>query len=165
MRFSLIDRITSLQVGERIEAVKCLTTAEDYLHDHFPRFPVMPGVLMLEALFQASGWLVRASDDFRTPLLTLREAKNIKYADFVRPGQVLGIQATIQKQDGACTTLKAEAAVDGRLAVSGRLVIELGQLPEKAASRAPLIETDRRELQQEFALLCGSAELAASNAS
>ena len=53
MRFTLIDRITELKPGVSITAVKGLTLAEEYLQDHFPRFPVMPGVLMLEAMFQA----------------------------------------------------------------------------------------------------------------
>ena len=50
MRFNLIDRITELNEGQSITAVKGLSLAEEYLKDHFPRFPVMPGVLMLEAM-------------------------------------------------------------------------------------------------------------------
>ena len=65
MRFSLIDRIVELEPGVRITAVKSLTMAEEYLADHFPHFPVMPGVLMLEALTQAGAWLVRVERGFR----------------------------------------------------------------------------------------------------
>ncbi|MGW8257129.1 MAG: 3-hydroxyacyl-ACP dehydratase FabZ family protein, partial [Thermoguttaceae bacterium] len=64
MRFSLIDRIVDVELGVRISAVKTLSMAEEYLADHFPHFPVMPGVLMLEAMTQASAWLVRYSEDF-----------------------------------------------------------------------------------------------------
>ena len=64
MRFLLIDRITELEPQKSITAVKNLSLAEEYLADHFPGFPVMPGVLMLETLVQAGGWLIRHSEDF-----------------------------------------------------------------------------------------------------
>ena len=66
MRFHLVDRVLELEPGERIVAIKNLSLAEEYLADHFPGFPVMPGVLMLEAMTQAAAWLVRASEDFVT---------------------------------------------------------------------------------------------------
>ena len=53
MRFTLLDRIIDFEPGDRITAVKSLAMAEEYLADHFPNFPVMPGVLMLEAMTQA----------------------------------------------------------------------------------------------------------------
>src|SRR5690349_1993879 len=62
MRFTLIDRIVELEPGARIKAIKALSMAEEYLGDHFPKFPVLPGVLMLEALTQAGAWLVRSSE-------------------------------------------------------------------------------------------------------
>ncbi len=58
MKFLLVDRIESIQPGQRIVTTKALTLAEEYLADHFPAFPVMPGVLMLEALVQSAAWLV-----------------------------------------------------------------------------------------------------------
>ncbi len=91
MKFVLIDRITELVPGERISAVKALSLAEEYLADHFPRFPVMPGVLMIEALVQASAWLVRATEDYAHSLLLLAEAKNVTYKSFVSPGQVFEV--------------------------------------------------------------------------
>ena len=65
MRFTLIDRIVELEPGARITATKSLTMAEEYLGDHFPNFPVMPGVLMLEAMTQTAAWLIRAERGFR----------------------------------------------------------------------------------------------------
>ena len=58
MRFTLVDRIVALEPGKTITAVKNLSLAEEYLADHFPGFPVLPGVLMLEAMTQAAAWLV-----------------------------------------------------------------------------------------------------------
>jgi 3-hydroxyacyl-[acyl-carrier-protein] dehydratase len=91
MKFILIDRITELVPGKRIGAVKALSLAEEYLADHFPRFPVLPGVLMIEAMVQASAWLVRETEDFAHSLILLAEAKNVTYKSFVSPGQVFEI--------------------------------------------------------------------------
>lgn len=124
MRFCQIDEISLLEPGKKIVAVRRLTGNEDYLRDHFPRFAVMPGVLMLESLYQASALLVRATDDYRHGLVLLRAAKNVKFADFVQPGQELDITAEIIKSDGNQFTLKAAGYKQDKLAVSGRLVVE-----------------------------------------
>lgn len=124
MYFRLIDRIQELRPGEKIVATKAVSLAEEYLRDHFPLFPVMPGVLMLEAMYQASAWLVRATDEFRHGMVVLREARNIRYADFVKPGQLLVISSTIQKREGPRTWLQAQGMVQDRPAVSARLILE-----------------------------------------
>ena len=124
MRFIQLDGITLLEPGNRIEAYRSLRADEDYLRDHFPRFPVMPGVLMLEALFQASAILVRATEDFQSGLVLLREAKNVKFADFVQPGQTLQIVAELIKSDGPRFVVKATGSKGESTAVSGRLIIE-----------------------------------------
>src|SRR5438552_16491396 len=111
MRFRMLDRITELVPGERITAERKLTGNEDYLKDHFPLFPVMPGVLMLEAMYQAGAWLVRGSEDFAHAFVLLKEARNVKYADFVKPGQVLTVSAEFVKQDPETITLKASGTV------------------------------------------------------
>jgi 3-hydroxyacyl-[acyl-carrier-protein] dehydratase len=91
MKFVLIDRITELVPGERISAVKALTLAEEYLADHFPTFPVMPGVLIFQALVEASAWLVRETEGYAHSMLLLAEAKNVTYKSFVSPGQTLEV--------------------------------------------------------------------------
>src|SRR5215471_17906626 len=111
MRFKLLDRIIDLKPGVSITAVKGLSLAEDYLADHFPLFPVMPGVFMLEAMSQASAWLIRASEDFQHSMVVLREARNVKYADFVSPGKVLTVQAEIVGQSPRETKLKVQGTV------------------------------------------------------
>ena len=123
MRFCQLNQITLLEPGIRIEALRTLGENEDYLRDHFPRFPVLPGVLMLEALFQASSLLVRATDQYRHGLVLLREAKNVKFANFVQPGQTLQVTCEIVKQHGESTLLKASGTKDGEIAVSGRLLV------------------------------------------
>jgi len=135
MRFCLLDRILELEPGVRVTAVKRLRPDEDYLKDHFPRFPVMPGVLMLEAMYQASAWLVRQSEGFAHSVVVLKEARNIKYADFVTPGKELVVTAEILKQDDALTTLKAQGLIDGNVAVNGRLVVERFNLADRHPNR------------------------------
>lgn len=130
MRFSLIDRITELEPGVRLSARKNLSLAEEYLSDHFPGFPVMPGVLMLESMTQAGAWLVRASEDFAHSVVVLKEARNVKYANFVKPGQSLEVRVEILGEDHRETKLKAEGLVDGRVCVSARLVLERYNLAE-----------------------------------
>ena len=136
MRFNLIDKITELQPGVAVKAVKCLSLAEEYLSDHFPLFPVMPGVLMLEAMYQGSSWLLRCTDEFAYSMVVMSEAKNVKYADFVRPGQTLEITAEIQKRENHATTLKAAGTLDGATAVSGRLTLEHYNLADRDDSFA-----------------------------
>jgi len=135
MRFCLLDRILELDPGVRVTAVKRLRPDEDYLKDHFPRFPVMPGVLMLEAMYQASAWLVRQSEGFAHSVVVLKEARNIKYADFVTPGKELVVTAEILKQDDTLTTLKAQGLIDGNLAVNGRLIVERFNLADRYPNR------------------------------
>jgi len=153
MRFTLIDRIVELHRGEKITAVKNLTMAEEYLGDHFPRFPVMPGVLMLEAMTQASAWLIRASEDFAHSMVVLREAANVKYGQFVEPGQTLTVTAEITKQSDTETKLKAKGTVDGRVAVSARLVMARYNLADTNPRRDTSDQATRKELRELFSLL------------
>jgi 3-hydroxyacyl-[acyl-carrier-protein] dehydratase len=150
MRFRLIDRIDEIEPGVRIAAVKALTGSEDYLKDHFPLFPVMPGVLMLEAMYQASAWLVRSTDHFAYALVLLKEARNVKYADFVAPGQVLHVTAEILKREGDLTTLKAQGMVAGHVAVSARLILERGQIADRIATRAESDPFTRKRMKEYF---------------
>lgn len=157
MQFCLIDRIVELVPGKHIRAVKTLRPEEDYLRDHFPLFPVMPGVLMLEAMFQASAWLVRASEQFKHAGLVLKEARNVKYSDFVSPNQELIVTAEIFKQDGNLTTLKTQGEVNNNVAVSARLILETFHIAEKYPSRAGAEPYCIEELSKDFGRLMGTA--------
>ncbi|MGO8691035.1 MAG: 3-hydroxyacyl-ACP dehydratase FabZ family protein [Thermoguttaceae bacterium] len=153
MRFTLIDRIVDFQPGASITARKSLTMSEEYLADHFPNFPVMPGVLMLEAMTQASAWLVRLSEDFAHSLVTLKQAVNVKYSQFVEPGQTLTVAAEILSQTGEETKLKASGSVDGRMIVSARLVLWRRNLADRYPDKAVIDEAIIRDLRQTFRVL------------
>src|SRR5438445_11845484 len=101
MRFVLIDRIVDLQPGKALVAVKNLSLAEEYLADHFPGFPVMPGVLMLESLVQAGAWLMRATEDFAYSTILLKQARAVKFVNFVSPGKTLTVTAEVQGWNGS----------------------------------------------------------------
>ncbi|MBM3998067.1 MAG: beta-hydroxyacyl-ACP dehydratase [Planctomycetes bacterium] len=148
MRFRQLDRIVELSAGRSICAQKRLMGTEDYLRDHFPKFPVMPGVLMLEALFQASMWLVLATDEFTKPAVMLKEARNVKFADFVEPGEVLMVTAHLQRRDGDLATLKVQGAVGDSTAVSGRMVIESYQVADRYPDRIDVDGFLRREMRR-----------------
>jgi len=135
MRYSLIDRITELAPGEQIRAVKNVSLTEEYLQDHFPKFPVLPGVFMLEALTQASAWLVRVTDDFAHSMVTLKEARNVKYANFLSPGETLSVHAEILKHEARETKLKVEGTVAGQVKVTGRLVLQHYNLADENPAR------------------------------
>lgn len=150
MRFRQLDRILEIKPGESIRATLTVHGNEDYLRDHFPLFKVMPGVLMLEALFQASCWLIRSTDKFRHSLLTLKEARNVKFADFMEPGQSLEIQAEILKSDEGTVTIKAAGTKGDVVAVSARLIISRSSLADKDPSLAALDEFMKESMRKEL---------------
>lgn len=141
MRFSLIDRITALEPGRAITAVKNLSLAEEYLAEHFPGFPVMPGVLMLESMVHAGAWLMRSTEDFRYSTILLKQARAIRFNRFVTPGQALQVTATVHKRSERDWTFKASGRVDGASAVSARLVLEQFNLGDE---NPRLSESDRQ---------------------
>ena len=153
MKFSLIDRVQTLETGRSITAVKNLSLAEEYLQDHFPGFPVMPGVLMVEALVQSSAWLMRATEDFRYSTILLKEAKAVKFNSFLPPGKTLEIESTVHRREDQAWQFKASGTVDGQSAISARLTLEQFNQGDKnpglAASDQKCIEI----LRQQFAVL------------
>ncbi|MDD5063286.1 MAG: beta-hydroxyacyl-ACP dehydratase [Phycisphaerae bacterium] len=94
MRFILIDKVVLLETGKMIKTVKGVSLAEEYLADHFPTFPVLPGVFLLEGLIESASWLVREAENFAHSMILLEEARNVKYKSFAAPGAQ--IEYTVQ---------------------------------------------------------------------
>jgi 3-hydroxyacyl-[acyl-carrier-protein] dehydratase len=131
MRFWLLDKIRSYEPDRELAAVKNVTLSEEYLADHFPEFPVLPGVFMLEAATQAGAWLLRLSENFAHSVISLKEAKNIKYADFVAPGQSLDVTVSMLKKDDRLATFKIDGQVGDRQTLSGRIVLQRYNLVDR----------------------------------
>ena len=162
MRFCQLDRILTLEKGKSIEAVKCLSLSEEYLQDHFPRFPVMPGVLMVESMFQTSSFLVRASTEFQYSTVVLREANSLKFQGFVQPGDQLEIVAEIKSVNESLTKLKVSGSIRGNVACSGRLVLDAFNLSERDGSDPAIDHYRIRKFRLTFRQLCnqlGPSEL------
>jgi len=94
MRFILIDKIISLQLAKEIKTLKSVSLAEEYLADHFPAFPVLPGVLLLQGLIESASWLVRETENFAHSMILLEDARNVRYKSFLSPGSQ--IEYTVQ---------------------------------------------------------------------
>jgi 3-hydroxyacyl-[acyl-carrier-protein] dehydratase len=86
-----IDRILEVK-EDSIIAQKNLTINEDYLLDHFAEYPVMPGVLMTQALLEAASWWLRHKTGFRAAQISLKDLKNARFANFLKPGDILRIE-------------------------------------------------------------------------
>lgn len=93
MRFDLVDQVLE-RSDERIVTIKCVTGAEEYLADHFPTFPVLPGVLMLEAMVQAARRLLSERDGSESRHV-LGRVRALKYGAFVRPGDAIRIEVSL----------------------------------------------------------------------
>ena len=97
--FCFIDKITELERNQSVTALYTLKGNEEFLKDHFADFPVMPGVLLVEALKQAASELLVSSRQTGPKFYRLVEAQEVKFGQFVRPGTSLRIMARMLKEE------------------------------------------------------------------
>jgi 3-hydroxyacyl-[acyl-carrier-protein] dehydratase len=160
VKFNLIDRIEALS-DERIVAVKHVSLAEEYLADHFPGFPVLPGVMMVEAMTQAAGWLLHHRSGFAKSMTVLKEARNVKYGNFVAAGNALKVEVTLVKATDAGASFKVAGTVKGTNAIAGRIELAYFNLGEKHASLAYLDEKVMAQTKKRWeTLMQGSEDVA-----
>ncbi len=155
MKFNLIDRI-ELLTDDRIVAVKYVSLAEEYLADHFPTFPVLPGVMMLEACTQAAGWLLHRRHNFGMSMAVLKEAKNVKYGNFVAPGNFLKVDVEYLKPTDGGATFKASGTVGDAQAVSARLELAYFNLADKQPGLTEIDAKLREHNRARWALIVPS---------
>jgi 3-hydroxyacyl-[acyl-carrier-protein] dehydratase len=100
MRYLLVDRVVEWKAKERIKGIKNVAMTEDFLEFHFPRNPVMPGVLLIEAFTQLAGWLEAASSDFKNWFLVTK-VRQCKFYGFALPGDQVELEVERSSESGA----------------------------------------------------------------
>lgn len=164
MKFYLIDRLVSVD-GTKAVGVKYVSLAEEYLADHFPTFPVLPGVMMLEAATQACGWVMQERHGFAKPFAVLKEAKNVKYGHFVAPGQQLRVEAEYLKETEGGASFKVTGTVVGegptggweKTAFTARMEIAYFSLGEKQPALGHLDAGLIQHAKDRFSLIAPKA--------
>ncbi len=127
--FQLIDRVLSLSLAERrITALATVPMDGTILEAHFPGYPLMPGVLLVEAMAQASGWLAIAAESFAR-MAVLTQIKEAKLRAAVLPGQSLAVEAELIHQGSGYAVTRASITADGRQACEAELTLRLLPFP------------------------------------
>jgi 3-hydroxyacyl-[acyl-carrier-protein] dehydratase len=121
MRFILVDRILSMEPGRTIHAVKTLPESDELFLDHFPGFPVVPGVLLVEMMAQASAKCLHAEGTDRGYSM-LGQINSATFRDWVRPGQVIDIHATVVLSRDKFATTECHIAVEEQTRASAKLL-------------------------------------------
>ena len=143
MRFFMIDRITRWEVGKCAEGLKNVALSEDFFDDHFPRRPVMPGVLLIEGMAQLSGLLLEASlrEKFqRDAKAILAILDKVKFRDMVKPGEMLVYSTELVSLNELSGKVMVKATREGRLIASTGMVFSFKYVDD------PKLEEKRRGL-------------------
>jgi 3-hydroxyacyl-[acyl-carrier-protein] dehydratase len=130
--FRLIDRILVFDpVGRTIQAEAIVPTQSTIFEGHFPGHPLMPGVLLLEAMAQASGWLIIGITGF-TRMPFLAAFKEAKLRSFVTPGQSLIVRAELLHEGSGFAMTKAEVQVEGKRVCNAEITFRVVEFPSPA---------------------------------
>ncbi len=121
--FLLVDRIVELTPGRHAVGIKQVTANEPHFTGHFPGRPIMPGVLMVEALAQTAGVAVMTLDEYRGKLGLFAGIDECRFRRMVVPGDTLRLEVTVEKLRGMFGRVRAVASVDGEVAVEATLSI------------------------------------------
>jgi 3-hydroxyacyl-[acyl-carrier-protein] dehydratase len=127
--FLLIDRIAELRLDERtIRADATVPDTSTIFEGHFPGYPLMPGVLLIETMNQASGWLLIALTKF-TRMPFFAAVKEAKLRSFVTPGQKLSVSASIKHEGSGYAMTSAEIRHDGKVVCNADLTFRMVEFP------------------------------------
>jgi 3-hydroxyacyl-[acyl-carrier-protein] dehydratase len=136
MKFALIDKITDLQEGKELSAVKSVSLAEEYLGDHFPAFPVLPGVFLLQGMIESASWLVRASQQFSNSMVLLESARNVKYKSFAAPGMQITYRVVAKKIEEKSSSFTASGMCGDEAIVEAKITLRHFNLADDNAALA-----------------------------
>ncbi len=132
--FQLIDRIVDLNLADRSISCEAVVPAENTIFEgHFPGFPLMPGVLLVETMAQTSGWLVVASHRF-TRMAFLAQVKDAKFRTFVTPGQTLAVNAKLVHEGSGYAVTSAKITMGGKPVCDATLTLRILDFPNTEVS-------------------------------
>lgn len=119
--FLLVDRITDFQPGEWAKGIKCVSANEMQFLGHFPEYPVMPGVLMIEAMAQTGAVAILSMEENKGKIAFFGGIKNARFRRQVIPGDVMEMEVKMIKQKGPIGIGEGTVRVDGKVAVTAEL--------------------------------------------
>lgn len=119
--FLLVDKIIELEPGKSAVGIKNVSANEPFFQGHFPEFPIMPGVLIVEALAQTAGIAVAVQEENKGKLGVFASIETMKFKYQVQPGDVLRLEAEILMSKMGVTKAKVTATVDGKVAAEGEI--------------------------------------------
>ena len=125
--FLLVDRIEDYEPGEYAVGYKCVTYREDFFKGHFPQKPVMPGVLILEALAQTGAVAILSVPENKGKIAFFGGVNKCRFKGMVLPGDVLRLETKIIKRKGPVGVGEAAATVDGKVVASAELTFMVGE--------------------------------------
>lgn len=138
MKFILIDKVVALESGKEAKAVKGLSLAEEYLADHFPTFPVLPGVLLLQGIIETASWLVRETQDFANSMVLLETARNVKYKSFLAPGSQIEYSVAAKSIEDKASSFTGVGSVGGEHIVEARVTLRHFNLADRDPEMADI---------------------------
>ena len=153
MRFILIDKVVSLETGKQIKAVKNVSLSEEYLADHFPTFPVLPGVLLLEGLIESASWLVRTSENFAHSMILLEQTSNVKYKSFLAPGAQIEYTIDVKTIEENISSFVGVGVSQGTRIVEARLALRHFNLADDNSAMAAVDARVIENLKERWKLL------------
>jgi len=153
MRFILIDKVVSLEAGKQIKAVKNVSLSEEYLADHFPTFPVLPGVLLLEGLIESASWLVRRTENFAHSMILLEQARNVKYKSFLAPGSQIEYTVKARNIEENVSSFSGVGISGGERIVEARFALRHFNLADKDSAMATVDAGVIESLKKRWELL------------
>lgn len=124
--FLLLDTVEELEPGRRALARKCVTYNEPFFAGHFPKEPVMPGVLIVEAMAQAGAVAMLSQPDKKGKTAYFAGIQSAKFKRKVVPGDILELEVEIVKVKGMIGIGKGTATVDGKIAASAEIMFAIG---------------------------------------
>jgi 3-hydroxymyristoyl/3-hydroxydecanoyl-(acyl carrier protein) dehydratase len=155
MRFFLIDKITAWEPGAHAEGVKNVALSEDFFDDHFPRRPVMPGVLILEGMAQLGGLLLEASLQLRyakSAKAVVTVLERTKFRTMIKPGDSLCYRTEVTALNEAGGRIKATATHDGKPVTATEMTFAFKYLDD------PLLDEKRGRLMEIWRLPTAATE-------